>query len=194
MTLEEIYRQKCNEPSDINEHLPVLREYASMCQHATEFGVRGIVSTWALLCGLAWGAWRCGWDGGNKHTRTLVSYDLTHPGKSAIDQVQALAIDSGVRFKFLVGDTRKITIDETDLLFIDTFHTYNQLNAELRLHSTKARKFIILHDTETFGRRGEAGDEAGLLVAMDLFLAENLHWKMRAQFYNNNGLTILERK
>lgn len=185
MTLEEIYRQKCNEPSDINEHLPTLVQYAFWCNHVTEFGVRSMVSTWGLIAGLGYP---------KRHTRTLISYDLTSPGDTAIGQAQAIAANHGVLFRFLVGDTRQITIEETDLLFIDTFHTYNQLHQELNLHGNKASKFIIMHDTETFGRKGEAGDEGGLLPAIDLFMAENPHWKMRAQYYFNNGLTILERK
>ncbi|MGD9307318.1 MAG: glycosyltransferase family 4 protein, partial [Desulfobacterales bacterium] len=44
--LEKIYSQKCETPSDINQHLPILRKYAAQCSHITEFGVRGVVSTW----------------------------------------------------------------------------------------------------------------------------------------------------
>lgn len=190
MTLEEIYRQKCNEPSDINEHLPTLRDYASRCRHVTEFGVRGIVSTWALLLGLS--------ESKAGYVPRMVSYDLTSPGREAIEEATFLAATRNggmsVSFTFITGDTRQIAIEETCLLFIDTFHTYNQLHQELNLHGNKARKFIIMHDTETFGRKGEAGDEGGLLPAIDLFMAENPHWKMRAQYYFNNGLTILERK
>ncbi len=181
MTLEEIYQQKCGEASDISEHLPTLRDYASKCKHVTEFGVRGIVSTWALMMGLPSGS-------------DLISYDITHPGSDAVYIAACRANDNNIDFQFILGDTRKITIAPTDLLFIDTFHTYNQLKTELELHGEKARKFIILHDTETFGKKGEAGDEAGLLPAIDWFIHNYPHWRIRAQYYFNNGLTILERK
>jgi len=36
-------------PSDINEHLPALREYASKCGTVAELGVRTKVSTYAFL-------------------------------------------------------------------------------------------------------------------------------------------------
>ena len=49
MTLEQIYYQKCNSPSDINEHLPTLKRYADECEHITEMGVRWVVSTYAFL-------------------------------------------------------------------------------------------------------------------------------------------------
>ena len=38
--------------SDINEHLGVLSTYASKCESIFETGVRGVVSSWALLHGL----------------------------------------------------------------------------------------------------------------------------------------------
>jgi hypothetical protein len=50
MNLIEIkYRNACDEVSDINEHIPVLKRYADMCEHVTEFGVRSGVSTWAWI-------------------------------------------------------------------------------------------------------------------------------------------------
>ena len=39
--------------SDINEHLGVLSKYASKCESVFETGVRGVVSSWALLHGLS---------------------------------------------------------------------------------------------------------------------------------------------
>jgi len=35
--------------SDINEHLPVLRDLASECETVVEMGVRYCVSTWAFI-------------------------------------------------------------------------------------------------------------------------------------------------
>jgi hypothetical protein len=43
------YSQLCNTPSDINEHLPCLKEYASKCESVFETGVRGCVSSWAFV-------------------------------------------------------------------------------------------------------------------------------------------------
>ena len=46
--IEQKYKQRCTTPSDINEHLPVLRDYASKCTHITETGVRSAVSSYAF--------------------------------------------------------------------------------------------------------------------------------------------------
>ncbi len=47
--VEENYNVLVKIPSDINEHLPVLKKYAEQCDHVTEMGVRYIVSTFALV-------------------------------------------------------------------------------------------------------------------------------------------------
>lgn len=179
MKIDEIYAEKCAESSDINEHLPTLKEYASKCQNVTEFGVRGVVSTWALIAG---------------RPEHLTSYDLSSPGDEALCQIRMVATEAGVGFLFLQKDVRiGPPIQPTDLLFIDTFHVYEQLRRELRLHAEMVKKWIILHDTETFGEKGEAGEELGLNYAIREFLMANDDWVEFSRFKNNNGLTILRR-
>ena len=46
--IEDYYQIQCDTASDINEHLPVLKEYAQKCETITEMGVRAVVSTWAF--------------------------------------------------------------------------------------------------------------------------------------------------
>jgi GT2 family glycosyltransferase/tetratricopeptide (TPR) repeat protein len=47
--LAALYELACREPSDVNEHLPTLYALAKECEHVTELGTRGGVSTTALL-------------------------------------------------------------------------------------------------------------------------------------------------
>ena len=91
------------------------------------------------------------------------------------------------------ADVLTIGIDETDLLFIDTLHNYAQLRSELAKHSGQVRRYIVLHDTETFGFKDELGLGPGLQQAIDEFLAANNSWRLRNKYTNNNGLTVLER-
>lgn len=178
--MEEIienYEKLCHIQSDINEHLPTLRRYASLCEHITEFGVRGIVSTYALLAG---------------KPKKMVSYDIVDIDMTHIKE----AVKDSVDFEFKKGDTSRISIVPTDLLFIDTLHNYRQLSTELGLHARKVKKYIILHDTTSFEFVGESYEgkyEEGLWKAVDEFLNENLNWRIKERFLNNNGLTILER-
>ena len=46
------YKTLCTTSSDINEHLPTLKEYALKVNHITECGVRGVVSSYAFASGL----------------------------------------------------------------------------------------------------------------------------------------------
>jgi hypothetical protein len=188
---------------DIREHLPVLKEYASKCDHVTEFGVRWVVSTWAFMAG---------------SPKTLESFDVMDFRSWGIDPVvlDNAASEAGVEFKFwhdnvLVTDKVK----ETDLLFIDTIHSYKQLKMELHLHASKVRKYIAFHDTVSFGDideaeiydtglwseslsdyfRGLSSNKKGIMPAIEEFLAEHPEeWEIEKAFRNNNGLMILKRK
>lgn len=189
--------QKVNElfrtQSDINEHIPTILKYGQECNHITEMGVRGILSTWAWLA--------------SAPKDKLISYDLHHPSKwnGNIEEVEDTAKLYNINYQFIVADVLEIDIEETDLLFIDTWHHYNQLKAELKRHSHKARKYICFHDTTSYEHRsepttsenaflGELNWNKGLWDAVTEFLEENKNiWKLKERFTNNNGFTIIEK-
>lgn len=189
--IEQIIYDISNQSSDINEHIPILIKYASECDHITEMGVRGIISTWAFLKGLP---------------KKLISYDIQYPEHwgSNLNDVYEIANKHSIQYEFKKENVLKIEIEETDLLFIDTWHTYDQLKAELLIHSPKAKKYIIMHDTTSFEYRDESaysenawenGETSGkgLWPAIEEFLNESKNWVQHERFYNNNGLTILKR-
>ena len=177
--LQQTYEELCNRPSDINEHLPTLKKYAEECEHITEMGVRWVVSTYALLMG---------------KPKTMISYDINGIQWESIAEM----VKNDTNFEFKVANTLDLEIEETDLLFIDTLHNYNQLKGELEIHGNKARKYIVFHDTTSFEWIGESYngkvDEIGLWPAIEEFLEVNPHWELHERFTNNNGLTILKRK
>lgn len=106
------------------------------CGDITEMGTRGGVSTRAWLYA---------------QPEKLVCYDLRK--LPIVDLLERVA--GKTDFQFHEADVLEIDIEETDLLFIDTWHVYEQLQAELAKHASKARKYIVLHDTTTFGETGE---------------------------------------
>ena len=190
--LEQKINQLYQTPSDINEHLPTLLKYGQECEHITEMGVRGIISTWAFL---------------GSAPKTMRSYDIQDPGEweQDINQVYETSKHYGkTDFKFTQANVLEIEIEPTELLFIDTWHAYKQLKSELRLHGNKASKYIVLHDTTSFEFHDETsyemwGDEwkgtgEGLWPAVEEFLKDNPHWSLHERFTNNNGLTVLKRK
>lgn len=183
--LKQIYTTLCSdngENVDIFEHIPTLKAYAEQCDCVTEFGVRWVVSTWGLLAG---------------RPKTMTSYDINYHDR--IEHVKKVAAENSVDFKFIQANTLNVIIEETDLLFIDSLHTYTQLSKELALHAHKVKKYIILHDTVTYAHHGmgpELGGDfvpKGLLDAIFEFMTINPNWKIKQQFVNNNGLTVLER-
>jgi len=158
---------------DINQHLPYLAGLASNCSHVTEMGTRFGVSTIGWLMG---------------KPDKLVCYDK-HP-KKTIENIKK--ISNPTQFIFNKADTLEIEIEETDLLFIDTLHTYEQLKQELAFHHMKARKFIVMHDTESCGKKdGHGFTGPGLLPAIDEFLSTYQEWKTLLNSPLNNGLVVL---
>jgi len=177
MKIETIYETLCTTPSDINEHLPTLKKYALECDHITEFGVRYVVSTYALLAG---------------KPKKMISYDINPVNWIPI----AIECVNHTDFTFIQGNTLEIEIEPTELLFIDTLHNYNQLSQELKLHGNKVSKYLIFHDTTSYELNGESYDgvpQEGIWKAIEEFMESNPHWKLKERFFYNNGLTILKR-
>jgi len=169
--------------TDIFEHLPILKKYTQECDTVVELGVRVIVSTWAFLAG---------------KPKNLISIDIRHPSQHdiaptcSLEEVYSAASSAGILFEFRQENTLTNELPECDMLFIDTYHTYYQLRAELFRHSNKAKKYIIMHDTISFGVTGEDGG-LGLQKAINEFLLHDKNWCIHEVFTNNNGLTILRR-
>lgn len=173
------FERMCERRSDIKNHVPRLKYFGEDCEHITEMGIRFGISTYALLAA---------------KPKKYIGYDIKYC--AIFDDPNVLACREHIDLQFIKADTRKIEIEETDLLMIDTFHAYPNLKEELRIHSDKASKYIIMHDTVTFAHRGMDGDkEKGLWDALQEFLDEDgCKWKIKEHFTDSNGLTVLERK
>lgn len=189
--------------SDINEHLPVLRQLASESSSVLEIGVRSVVSTWAVLLGLS---------ENQLNTRSYIGLDLESPPVDKINLAKSLAASNGISFKFLIEndmDTDLAVTGKVDMLFIDSLHTYCHLRYELNKFSNNVKKYIALHDTsdpwgtvddtEYHGNFSEYNSEfdcskKGLWMAVQDFLQENTNWELFKRYENNHGLTVLKRK
>ena len=154
--------------SDIYAHLPRINDLLKGCRTAIEMGVRDGQSSRAFLI--------------NDHLK-LISYDLYLDPR--VEFLFGVARTTGMDCQYVMANTLEIEINEIDLLFIDTDHTYIQLSQELKLHGNKAKKYLVFHDTVTYSKE--------LLPAIFEFMADNPHWKIKQQYSDCNGLTILER-
>jgi len=165
-----------NTPSDINEHLPLMNILAKLCNHITEFGVR-------------WGTSAKVWLNNDV---VLHAYDI-EAFPEAIE-LFAHAHAAGKDARLIIHDTLSLgVIANTDLLFIDSLHTYAQVAGELA-YATFVNKFIVLHDTVLFGDVGQDGSTPSINQAIREFLDRNQDWTVMEHRTNNNGLTVLTRR
>jgi hypothetical protein len=172
-----------NTPSDINQHLEILKKYSSECDSVCEFGIREIVSTWAVIDGL---------KPGTKYT----GIDLYESNnlKDVADYAKTKDID--FTFKEISTLSNELTV-ECDFLFIDTLHTYEQVSQELTKHGNSPSKYLGFHDVVTFAYRDEVPTNnpiTGLLPGIFKFMIDNPHWSIDYFAEYNNGLMILKRK
>lgn len=188
--LDDKYIQFCKASSNMNQLLPKIKEVITGYKHITEFGVRGGRSTWTLL---------------STRPKKLISYDIQKINVSALENA---AKAENITFIFHRQNTCEIEIEETEVLFIDSFHAYRQLKTELFLHHSKVKHLILFHDTTTFGMKDEndslglnnntkyieySKEKHGLQPAIDEFLSDHKNWMKFYETTINNGLTILKR-
>lgn len=178
--LEKEYRMALHDPSDINEHLDILKLLADEVSHVTEMGTRRGISTRSFLVSDV----------------ILRAYDIALDDR--VRELFEIAKSEGKDVEYTEADVLTVNMEETDLLFIDTWHCYEQLIQELRLHGHKVRKYIAFHDTQSYGTESEIVDGRkgtnGLLPAIIHYLIENPGvWQFKMHRVNNNGLTVIER-
>jgi hypothetical protein len=199
------YDQLCNnyqnKSVDIYEHLQTLYKYASECESVFETGVRGVISSWAFSYGLL---------NNGKERKQLFMNDI-----SKCDNMELLENTKNTTLKIdyeWINNLHLEVKQNYDIVFIDTWHIYGQLKRELKKLSKFSNKYIIMHDTtvdEIYGETIRNGWNAeqqsidsgfpieeikcGLWKAIEEFLVDNSEWKIKERYYNNNGLTILEK-
>lgn len=116
---------------DMEPHIATLARLASGAHTIVELGVRGGVSTWAILDAMPADA-------------TLVSIDI-----NPCDVPERVRSDP--RWVFIVGDDQAQAVRDqvpphADLVFVDTSHEYEHTVSELAWALTLRPTRIVLHD------------------------------------------------
>lgn len=124
-------RQWAYEQVDMAPHIATLAKHAAEATTIIEWGVRGGVSTWAILDAMP----------ADAH---LWSVDI-------VDCVVPPRVSADPRWTFLVGDDLDPAIQaqlpgECDMVFIDTSHTYEQTVGELAYALSLNPDRIVMHD------------------------------------------------
>lgn len=191
-SVKEFYELAAATPTAITDHLPTLRYYAGRCSVAGEFGVKRGASSSALLMGAS----------------VVYSWDIKETAEAR--HLETLA---GQRWHYAIGDSRSIPKEHfppMELLFIDSLHTYAQVRAELNRAMDHVSKYLIFHDTVTFGSVGaqeETGQQQwnysehhgqsvpmehlGIMPAILEFMSQRPQWRVLQHDANSHGLLIL---
>jgi hypothetical protein len=195
------YHNLCYNKTNINEHLPTLYKYASDCESVFETGVGGVISSWAFSYGLL---------NNGKEKKQLFMNDKKYCN---INELLKNTKNTTLKIDYEWVSNLQLEVKQNyDIIFIDTWHIYGQLKRELKKFSQFTNKYIIIHDTtvdEIYGETIRNGWNAeqqsiesgfpieeitcGLWKAIEEFLVDNSEWKIKERYYNNNGLTILEK-
>lgn len=173
------YELFCSIPSDINEHMPILYELALKCNHTTELGVGYGRSTRSFIAALIETA-------GIHH-----SYEIKL--LEGVSELFARATTSGLAAWLHLKSTLDEPIQQTDMLLVDSHHTYIQVKAELELHGDKVNKYICFHDTVLYGDEGQDPGSLGIRPAIDEWMQIHPEWIILEERLINNGMLILEK-
>jgi predicted O-methyltransferase YrrM len=153
---------------DMAPHIDALMDYAQHRAVIVEFGVRGGVSTWAMLKALQ--------EGGR-----IIAVD------NDPDVLEMLPpwVRDDPRLTLIIGDDLSVDIPvkSADLVVIDSGHEYEQTMAELELAASLKPKRILLHDYLY-------ADTPGVREAVDEF-TERGRWRLVSVHPSQWGLAVL---
>jgi cephalosporin hydroxylase len=103
------------------------------------------------------------------------------------------AQQAGLDAQLLLQNILESDIQETELLLVDSHHTYDQVREEMNHHAYKVSKYIIFHDITLYGLSGQDPGSVGIWPAINEFKDANPEWKVHSQWDNNNGLLVLKK-
>jgi len=174
--------------------------------HVTELTLwctRGIA--WSVACALVHSLMVPGQKGEAMGTtvRRWVAVDMAGPNTERASIVD-LCSNVGLSIETRAGDTARTTLEETDLLIIDSWHTCDHLGRELARHHSKVRHSILIVGTTAYAKRGQAPCRAtraipcagheGIAPAIGAFLEEHTgDWRKTLTDDHGDGFVLLTR-
>jgi hypothetical protein len=177
-TIDELFGRFREAPRDLNEHFDVLRAMVAD-KEVVEFTKRK-ESTIAFAAG---------------RPKAL------HTFTSEPDQLhQLLPIAAGKAGYTFDGGLRSVDVNASltkeipvcDVLYLDTVHHGDRLQAELDRHAGRVRGRTIIRGTAAFGNEAEGGGR-GLFPVMKAWLQEHPDWFVAWHRANQYGMTMLSR-
>ena len=104
--MDQKYEKLCKERNYINEHPPTLYTYAKECESIIELGVRGVVSSWALIKGLS--------ENGKDTKKILLNDVETCNTDELLEATKELGIDISYEWKSDLTISTRILEGQSD--------------------------------------------------------------------------------
>ena len=191
--------QHCNKPLDINESSQLLCKYAKACASVVEIGHKEIEAPKGILQGLSESSFK---------QRSYLKINSDYIPPSELNFTKEGAKKSNINFTFWQANDLLIVLEPTDMLYIDSLHTYCHLTYQLETFSSQVRKYICLYgtsgpwcDQEENAYQGNYNEysssydrtKKGLWPAVLDFLANHPEWVLVERSTKNEGCAILQR-
>ena len=160
---------------EYNAHHDALINCAKKCKIVKEIGV----CQGATLAGLML-----------TNPKKLIGLDIApyyfEPYKKHFEKYST---DNQIDFEYRVqNSTEPESVDEVDMLHIDSSHYPEHLMKELKLHAPSVTKYIVFHDTANFST------SKGLFKTIATYITEiEQKWKIIDHYIHRVGYTVIER-
>lgn len=184
--LDTLYEWCAGVPRDLQIHAPKIREFAGASQHVTAVVKR---REWDVF--LAAGrpddlvVWTTEPD--PLHAILHATVEATETNPYAARRIKHYTVHA-------LKDLAAVkTIDETDLLVLDSVHHADRLFVELTQFSPHVRRRIILRGTQAFGEVAEGGHGPGLLAGLRRWMQAHPDWSVIYHSTEQYGLTVISR-
>ena len=199
---ESISTNRTPENTDIFDHLKTLYKYALKCNSVIILGTNRCAPSWSFLNGIL----------DNSENKKKYITDLSTWRYPEVDILESIA-KKLLEYEFLFHKSLEYNLDKHyDITFIDEWHCYPEVKAQLEKYAPFTNKYIILHDTtidefisesircghDIVTKSKESGYSTqdiriGIMKAIDEFIIHNKNWIICKKYTYNNGLVILEK-
>lgn len=156
-----------------------IRKRVSMCDTYTEMGVKqGTTLAAALL----------------EHPKVVRAYDISLQWYKLVDQLyKRYAKKHGIDLQVCEKPSTECSIQNVDVLFLDTCHRFKHVYKELLLHSSRVNRFIVIHDTMLQTRENIGRKRTIEKKVVSKFLGVDSNWERVTNCTKSVGFMTLER-